>query len=42
LIFGFVEVPANERLHIGRAIHAGEVSIKNKLGYAGGGLNLDL
>ena len=42
LIFGFVEVPPNERLHIGRTINTGEACIKDELGDARGGLSLDL
>src|SRR6516162_4605597 len=33
LILRFVEVPPNERLHIGRTIHAGQAGIKDELGY---------
>jgi hypothetical protein len=41
-VLGFIEVPPNECFDIGRAIHAGEASIKDELGYAGGSVNLDL
>jgi hypothetical protein len=41
-VLGFVEVPPNECLDIGRAIHAREASIEDELGYAGGSVNLDL
>jgi hypothetical protein len=41
-VLGLVEVPPNECVHIGRAIHAGQVGIKDELGDARGGLNLDL
>ena len=42
LILRFVEVPPNERLHIGRTIHAGQAGIKDELGYSRGSLNFDL
>jgi hypothetical protein len=42
LILRFVEVPSNECLHVGRAIHLGQASIKEELGYSRGSLNFDL